>query len=648
MQKTVMLLMAAGLLLAAPAARLRAEGAPPAKPSVLVVTLDTTRADRLGCYGKATGLSPALDAWASRSFLFEHCEAPVPETVPSHVSLFSGWYPNRHGVRKNLEVKVPGSVPLLAESFKSAGYVTGAFVSAFVLLGRYGLGRGFGAYDEAFYDPGKPEVVERRAGDTLAAAAAWLESQKQPWFCWIHLYDPHLPYSPPPPFDKKYAGAPYDGEIAYMDQALGEFFKRMNKGGLLDRSVVVICGDHGEGLGEHGEEAHGIFLYEATTHVPLLLRLPGQAQGKKVSQSVSLVDVAPTLADLCGVAVKGADGLSLAPLLKGEKWSRPPLYLEALTGLYSFGWAPLYALVDPPHKYVLAPRPELYDLEKDPGEKRNALASRPELAKKLDQALKKILAGAPTAKGEAVQLDDEELRSLQSLGYVGGAPGKAGGGFIDPKDGIASRADHEAAMKLMAEKRESEAGALFQKLAQKDPGNPLYAYYLGACHEGTDPEKAMEYYKKSIQLRRDFPQAYVRLLFLYESRGRAKEAYALGQIALQEVQDVTGRIGSLTAWAAFDSGQPKARVLELLDQAKQAGPETGWALRLRGLLALQAGDREGALSCLEAMAKVSAPQEVTMMGSDPRFNALRSDPRFRALVNKAREQLQTAPKPAGP
>jgi arylsulfatase A-like enzyme len=304
-----------------------------------VITLDTTRADRLGCYGCSKGLTPSLDAFAQKCFLFKHCEAPRPQTVPSHTSLFSGWDPIRHGVRKNLEEQVPSGVPLIAQEFRRSGYATAAFISSFVLLPHYGLGRGFQTYDTSFFDTSNPQVTERRAARTLQAALPWIQKQRAPWFCWVHLYDPHYPYEPPEPFTKRYADAPYDGEVAYMDDALGAFLGALEARGLLASTAVVICADHGEGLGDHGEKMHGVFLYEATTHVPLLIRLPGQSARTTVADDVGLVDVAPTLRELCGLPPVPGDGVSLRPLFHGEALGRKAVYLESLETMYNFSWA---------------------------------------------------------------------------------------------------------------------------------------------------------------------------------------------------------------------------------------------------------------------------------------------------------------------
>ena len=279
----------------------------------------------------------------------------------SHTTIFSGLHPFHHGVRKNLAVMVGPEVPLIAEELQREGYSTGAFVSSFVVDGRFGFSRGFDHYDAPDSRPGVGDGMERRAASTVAAAIEWLAGRPPPWFAWVHLFDPHAPYDPPQPFAGRFSGKPYSGEVAYMDNEVGRLVGSMVAGGTFDGTVVIIAGDHGEALGEHGEETHGILLYEATTRVPLLIHMPGQTTGVRHSQPVGLVDIAPTLRELVGVEVE-SDGVSLLPALHGkevEDTDRRVLYLESLEGYLRNGWAPLFAVVRGSLKYIDSPRPEL-------------------------------------------------------------------------------------------------------------------------------------------------------------------------------------------------------------------------------------------------------------------------------------------------
>ena len=257
----------------------------------------------------------------------------------------SGTLPLRHGVRVNVENAVPRTVPLLAEEFGRAGYQTAAFVSGSVLLSRYGLNRGFGTYDDSFYNTLRKGHQKADAGQTLPKALAWIQGQKGPFFCWVHLFDPHVPYAAPEPFGSKFKERPYDGEIAYMDEQLRSFWEALSRSMDTDGLLVVFCADHGEALGEHGEMDHGIFLYQTTMHVPFLLHVPGQKQSGRVEALVGLVDVAPTIRDLAGLnPAEMADGRSLAPLLGGGAMEPRDVVMESMEGLLTYGWSPLYGV----------------------------------------------------------------------------------------------------------------------------------------------------------------------------------------------------------------------------------------------------------------------------------------------------------------
>jgi arylsulfatase A-like enzyme/Tfp pilus assembly protein PilF len=408
--------------------------------NVLFITVDTLRADRLPAYGGKGLETPTVDALAARGVLFERCVTAAPLTLPSHTTIFSGTLPIHHGVRDNGAFTVPAELPLLAELFHARGYATAAFVSAFVLDSRWKLNRGFDSYFDQF-DTRQQNLlsigdIERRAGDTVDAALAWLErrDRAKPFFLWIHLFDPHAPYAPPPPFALQYKERPYLGEIAYADSELGRLWRSIAGDGAADRTAVVFAGDHGESLGDHGEDGHGFFLYEAVLHVPLLFVPPGTAPAARRKDLVSLADVMPTVVELADLALPpGVQGRSLVPLLSGRgRLEEKPVYSESHYARLHFGWSELAAIRDGRYKLVESSDPELYDLEADPGEKENLVSRDRDRYLALKRQLASLTAewGAHPLNAQPAVSDPESARKLASLGYLtgGSAPHYRGEG----------------------------------------------------------------------------------------------------------------------------------------------------------------------------------------------------------------------------
>jgi arylsulfatase A-like enzyme len=400
------------------------------QPNVLLVTIDTLRADHLGCYGATLGATTHLDALAAQGVRFEHAVSPVPLTRPAHTSLLTGLYPWEHGVRDNLPAKLDGSIPTIASELRARGYDTAAFVGSFLLGRGSGLERGFATFEDGAGPAGAKDRVgataERRASEVAAGALQYLEHAKPPFFLWAHFYDPHAPYEPPEPFAKRFAGNPYAGEIAYVDSEVGAILDLLDERGLASSTLVLVTADHGEGLGDHGEDEHGVLVYEETIHVPLVLRYPGTtARGTVEREPVSLVDVAPTL--LAAAGIEQDRPTLLAP--------RPrPLYFESLYGSLHFGWAPLTGVRDGAFKLVFAPRPELFDLDADPGETRDLSAERKDEARRLYAELQTFEAkeGSNERRGT---LSPGDAEKLASLGYTGATANERTG--ADPKDEIA-------------------------------------------------------------------------------------------------------------------------------------------------------------------------------------------------------------------
>ena len=419
----------------------------PDRPNVLLVTIDTLRADHVGCYGYTKASTPTIDGLASRGVRFETAIAHAPLTGPSHASILTGQIPLGHGFRNNSGFTLSPQVRTAAEDFRQTGYRTAAFVSGFPLDRRFGFDRGFETYDDHLprgNDRRRTPYVERFADATTDAALRWLETSSSaaapapPWFLWVHYYDPHAPYEPPADLAERYRESPYDGEIAFVDRQLARLLRALDAGNVASRTMIVVTADHGESLGEHGEGTHGIFLYDATLRVPLVMAGPRIAAGRVSRTLARSIDVLPTLADYAGLPrLSDVDGRSLRPAADGQELSDAPAYAESLYPDLELGWAPLYAWRTAAFKYIKAPHPELYDLEHDRSETTNRVeelhARANDLAAKLEQTL--LRAPAPAAPHP---VDADVAERLRALGYVSGSrvSRPAGAALRDPKDGI--------------------------------------------------------------------------------------------------------------------------------------------------------------------------------------------------------------------
>jgi choline-sulfatase len=417
---------------------------------LVIVTIDTLRADHVGAYGYAAASTPHLDALARDGAMALSASAHVPLTRPSHVTLLTGRLPGETGIRDNFAPVILPQVPLLAEVLKKAGFATGAFVSSVVLDSSAGFDRGFDVYADDFEASNDKvrflNTVQKRGDATTDEAIAWLDRVApagQRVFVWLHLYDPHDPYEPPEPYASRFAGRPYDGEVAFSDSLVGRLDEALGRLGLRDRAALVVTSDHGEGLGEHGETLHGFFAYQTTLAVPFFVRGPGVRIGTRLPTTVRLVDVFPTVLDLLGVpAPEGArPGRSLAPALAGgPAGDEPIVYAESLVPLLHFGWSDLRVLREGRFKYIQAPRPELYDLKTDPGEATNLVGREPARAEALRKALGAILDAERVqskSAGTTPAIAPELLEKLGALGYVGGAaPAETSTPGADPKDRI--------------------------------------------------------------------------------------------------------------------------------------------------------------------------------------------------------------------
>jgi len=545
-----------------------------APPDVVLVTLDTVRADRMGFLGSKRGLTPTLDALAREGVVFEDAFAEAPLTTVSHATILSGLHPPAHGV-EDFGMALPPVVPWLPALLRGAGYRTGASVGSIVLDPKGpiapGFDRGFDAYDAGFErrrDGADPyRTKERRGAEVVSRALAWLDRRGPGrFFLWVHLYDAHDPYDPPEPFASRYAREPYDGEIAGVDAVVGRLCDGLRVRGLWDGALVVVAGDHGEALGEHGEATHGVFLYDATIHVPLLLRLPRREEAaRRVAARVSLVDVAPTVLEATEVAIpQEVQGRSLLGLARGGRESERPAYAESEYPRRVYGWSDLRAWRAERFLFVEAPRRELYDLRSDPGATRNLAGERPAvadgMAAEIERSRRAWAGVAPQApRGQA---DAELVERLASLGYASGATGSVAPppSGIDPKDKIHVVNLLQHATQAGEEGRWDLALPIYEKVVSTDPQIFTARIELGlalarraqaearrgdgAARAREDWARALPHLKLVAERMPDYADARFTLGLAYASLGRSGEA-----------------VRELRAALARDPGHRQARAL---------------------------------------------------------------------------------------
>ncbi len=451
--------------------------------NVVVITMDTTRADRIGAYGYEAIETPAIDAMAAGGVLFEDAITAVPLTLPSHTTIFTGQYPLHHGVRNNGSYRVPAAARTMAEILKEHGFRTGAFIGAYVLDSKYGLDQGFDVYDDDLHGGTKAPMFmfdERPARMVVDRALDWLQrDDDRRFFVWLHFFDPHANYAPPPPFDVLYDSNPYEGEIAYVDSQIARLLEALRNQGRLDSTLIVLTSDHGEGLGEHGEKTHSLLLHDATVRVPLIMRHPHLPQGTRVQGQVRTVDILPTALDLLRVPADiASDGVSLAPAMHSGTAAPHDGYIETLVTRFNHGWAELRGVRTSEQKYVHAPRPELYDLATDPAELDNLYPRDPDRARSPDQRLAELLAGDVMRSGadqqHRIELSATDRERLAALGYQVGEHGVDEGAELpDPKDRIVSWEQFHDAQQLVRERRFDEAKVALEEVLADDPGHVL-------------------------------------------------------------------------------------------------------------------------------------------------------------------------------
>lgn len=579
-------------------------GVRPSDLNLLLITLDTTRADRIHAYGFDGVETPNLDRLAREGVLFEQAVSPAPLTLPAHSSIFTGKYPPAHGVRDNGGFFLDERETTLAERLQSRGFTTGGFVGAYVLDHKWGIAQGFQTYFDDFdlskYQSLSLGSVDRPGNEVADKALAWLEGLgSKRFFGWVHFYDAHSPYDPPEPFQSRYAGHPYIGEIAFVDSQVGRLLSSLDAHHLTDNTVVVVVGDHGESLGEHGEGTHGFFVYQATMHVPLLIRAPydGMA-GRRVADTVRSIDILPTALELLGVkSPERLEGTSVVPLMTGAKKELGlAAYSEAIYPRFHFGWSDLRALTSGRYKFVAAPRPELYDLQQDPGESHNLYPERQALGDRMNQelvALEQRMSTTASAPKAAVEVDPDARARLAALGYVGTfvtalAPDRAG--LADPKDKIQLFNLMTQARETARHDKESDEGlhALERVIAQ-DPKVIDAWFMLGnEYYRRRQFARAIEQFKHALELKPDYDLVVINMANAYRALGRDQEAM-VGYRRFMELDPKNAQIRYEAAQILIDSGKLDEARKELT-QALALEPKLAAARNALGVLALRRGD----------------------------------------------------------
>ena len=508
-----------------------------ARPNLLLVTLDTVRADRIGAYGYTRGRTPHLDGLARRGVRFADATTNAPLTGPAHAALLTGQYPSRLGVRDNASTPLPADAVTLAEALAAAGYATGAFVGAFVVDRPYGFAQGFGTFESGFarVDSGREAEVQRRGDAVVDDALKWLSAGPagRPFFAWVHLYDAHAPYEPPAPLGREFAGRPYDGEVAFVDAQVGRLLDRLRASAQLDSTIVVAIADHGESLGEHGEQEHGFFLYEGVLRIPWVMAGPGVPSGRVVTEQVRAIDLVPTVAELVGLELRGQkDGESVAALVQGGgRRDVPPSLAETFYGQLHFGTSELRSLRDGPWKAIDAPRPELYDVRADPAEQRNLFVQRQALASGMIAAASRLAAGFGGGVSAAQrQPSPETLERLRSLGYVGIAARPAGGARgSDPKDVVGQfeeyrRLTSAALTDLRAGRAAAAARTLQRLIAMNERAYDLHLFLGDAYRELRRFDEALGEYAAAATLNPDSAAPLAAAAEAHLGRGDARAA----------------------------------------------------------------------------------------------------------------------------
>ncbi len=548
-------------------------GAPAAVSNVLLITVDTLRADRVSCYDDSHVETPSIDSLAERGVMFTRAFANTSTTLASHTNILLGVSPLYHGVHDNQHFIVQENFLTLAEFLKAAGYATGAFVGAFPLDRRFGLDQGFYVYDDDFgHRSSEREMeIERRAADVIAKALPWVKSQRSPWFLWVHVYDPHDPYTPPAPYAEQYTQSPYDGEVAYVDEVLGAFFGELRLSGLLEDTLVIFTGDHGESLGQHGETTHGFFAYNTGIWIPLIITGPGIKPGS-VDHPVCHLDIFPTVCDVLKLKPpEFLQGRSLVPALEGRRAPKRTLYFESLAPHYSMGWAPVQGFIRDNLKFIDSPIPELYDLDKDFDETEN-LASKRDLKdfkKRLGEIIEQYTSSEAEKSGKS--LDSKSLEKLRALGYTGGSVASSARKSYSPRDDVKVLLPYhnraEEAFRLYREGRvQSSIDALKQIITERDDLGLAYVHLAIILYNEKRQQEAFDILKSGLSINPQSYEIFSKYVGLLVRSERFAEVLELFQAHYLKEMDHDPKIWNLLAMTHLNSGDPDG-AMKALEQA---------------------------------------------------------------------------------
>jgi len=619
--------------------------------NVLIITIDTLRADRLSCYSPESPPTPHIDDLADKGVLFTRAFAHTTMTLPSHTNIFLGTTPLAHGVHTNTTSVVRTSFVTMAEFFKSQGFQTGAFIGGSTLDSRFGLDQGFDVYDDDFKVRGAIKFfeAERPAELVVGRAIGWLQKARSPWFLWVHLFDPHFPYEPPEPYRTEYAQQPYNGEVVYTDSKVGRLLEYLEKIQQHNSTVIVLTSDHGESLGDHGEMTHGILAYNPTLWIPLVISSP-DLKLRRISQTVSHADIFPTLCDLLGFEKPGfLQGLSLMPAIKGKKLAPRRIYFESLSPYYEMGWAPLTGYIENSAKFFCSPIPELYDLDKDFGENQNLIQS--QNAALYKENLSGLIRSLSNQEGEQEKqrVSPNLMEKLRSLGYVSSQSGEKSARF-DPSQDVKTRLplyNQVTSIYFQRDKTslDSSIAQLEQIIQSPNCLDQAYIYLSQIYYESGRLNKALDVLKAGLER---FPDSYetlrlystylleaeqhtelIYLLENHESINKEHDPYVWLQLGVaylntqqqpkaitalekaiaidDEYVDAYQNLGALhlSRWLTQNNNKDYDRAVELFNRVIKIDPENPGAYTSRGVAYIQWGRIESAIESWEQAVKLS-------------------------------------------